>query len=354
MVTDTARLSLTAPVLHRLVARVFEAAGAPDDIADVVAASLVQSNLRGVDSHGFIRVPDYLEYVRDGRIDPAARPVVTVAGPVVQVEGHRSFGQLAAREATLAAAKCARTHGIAMAVLRGAKHVGRVGEYVELCAEEGCIGLAFANGGPRGGLVVPFGGGRRALGTNPLAYAFPVAGRSPVVADFSTSAAAEGKVRIYRDAGTPLPDGWIVNADGLPSNDPADLYSGGALLPAAGHKGYALGLLGEVLGGVLAGEGCASAGDDPGNGFVLFVVDAGDSFPAGAARAVSALESIPPAEGFERVVVPGSPELESVRQREAGGIPFSAETWLRFAAAARSVGVEVDDPVSRAEGSDDV
>jgi LDH2 family malate/lactate/ureidoglycolate dehydrogenase len=331
---------LPAPVLHALLRDVFAAVGAPADVAEEVAGSLVASNVRGVDSHGAMRLPEYVGYVRDGLIDPTARPAVSVTGAVVQVAGRRAFGQLAARAATLAAVDRAREHAIALGVVSEVKHVGRVGEFVEACAAQGLVGLAFCNGGPPGGLVAPFGGRGRALGTNPLAYAFPVEGRPPVVADFSTSAVAEGKVRVYAEEGLSLPPGWIVDADGRPSRDPADLYSGGAILPAGGHKGFALGLLVEVLGGVLAGEGCASAGDDPGNGVVLVVVDPGEAFPAGAARAVAALEAAEPADGFERVQVPGAPELATMAVREAEGVPIPAVTWSALVAAARSVGVE--------------
>jgi LDH2 family malate/lactate/ureidoglycolate dehydrogenase len=331
---------LPAPVLHALLTDVLTAVGAPADVAADVAASLVASNARGVDSHGAMRLPEYLDYVRSGLIDPSARPAVSVDGAVVHVAGRRAFGQLAARAGTLMAVDAAREHGIALAVVSEVKHVGRVGEYVELCAERSCIGLAFCNGGPPGGLVAPFGGRGRALGTNPLAYAFPVEGRPPVVADFSTSAVAEGKIRLYGEDGLPLPADWIVDADGRPSRHAADLYAGGAILPAAGHKGFALGILVEVLGGVLAGEGCACAGDDPGNGVVLMVVDPGDAFPAGAARAVAAIEAAEPADGFERVLVPGAPELATMAVREAEGIPIPAVTWSALVAAARSVGVE--------------
>jgi LDH2 family malate/lactate/ureidoglycolate dehydrogenase len=327
-------------VLHALLRDVFAAVGAPADVADAVAGSLVASNLRGVDSHGAMRLPEYVGYVRNGLVDPTARPTVSVAGAVVTVAGRHAFGQLAARTGTLAAVEAAEEHGIALGVVSEVKHVGRVGEFVELCAERGFLGLAFCNGGPPGGLVAPFGGRGRALGTNPLAYAFPVAGRSPIVADFSTSAVAEGKVRVYGEDGLSLPAGWIVDADGRPSRDPADLYAGGAILPAGGHKGFALGILVEVLGGVLAGEGCASAGDDPGNGLVLVVVELGEAFPAGASRAVAALEAAEPADGFERVQVPGAPELATIAVREADGIPIPAVTWSALVAAARSVGVE--------------
>jgi uncharacterized oxidoreductase len=349
--TDSAPLSLPAAELRTLVARVLAAAGADDEAADSVARSLVLANLRGVDSHGFMRVPEYLGFIADGRIDPAARPVVECNGPVVLVQGHRCFGQLAAREGTLAAAIAASEHGVALAVVSGVRHVGRVGEFPELCAERGLVAIVFCNGGPRGGLVAPFGGRGRALGTNPLAYAFPVAGRPPVVADFSTATVAEGKVRIHAQSGKPLPAGWIVDAAGEPATDPAALYAGGALLAAAGHKGYALGLLGEVLGGVLAREGSAATGADPGNGFVLLALDPGKAFPVGAAGVVNAVEAHAPAAGFERVVAPGVPELDEEERRLAGGIPFSPETWRLFAESAEAVGVDVPDLASPGQRS---
>lgn len=343
-------LSLPAAELRALVAGVFVAAGADGEAAQSVARSLVLANLRGVDSHGFVRVPDYLGYIADGRLDPAARPVIERHGPVIRVQGNRCFGQLAARAGTLAAADAAREHGVALAVVSGVKHVGRVGEFVELCAERGMVSIVFCNGGPPGGLVAPFGARGRALGTNPLAYAFPVADRPPVVADFSTSTVAEGKVRIYAQAAKPLPAGWIVDAAGEPATDPAALYEGGALLPAAGHKGYALGLFAEVLGGVLAGEGAASTGADPGNGFVLLALDPGEAFAVGAADVVAAVEACEPASGFERVVAPGAPELDEERRRSLSGIPFSDETWRSFAGAASGLGVAVPDLTSADRG----
>jgi LDH2 family malate/lactate/ureidoglycolate dehydrogenase len=352
--TAVASVTLRAAELQALVARVFRAAGAVDDTAAEVARSLVLADLRGVESHGCMRVPEYLEYIRNGRIDPRARPTVKRHGALVRVDGHGCFGQLAAREAALGAADTAAANGVAVAIVSGVKHVGRVGEFVELAAERGLIGLAFVNGGPPGGLVAPFGARTRALGTNPLAYAFPVAREAPVVADFSTAAAAEGKVRVYRQARRPLPEGWIVDADGRPSKDPEDLYRGGSLLPAAGHKGYALGLLGEVLGGVLAGEGCACTGADPGNGMVLVVLDPGVGFAALAAEAVAAVRACEPASGGGRVVVPGEPELGVEQQRLNEGIPLSP--WLRVALleAAEALGIRLPELESSSKEDNDV
>jgi LDH2 family malate/lactate/ureidoglycolate dehydrogenase len=333
--------------LRSLVSRVLAAAGADPEAARVVARSLVLANLRGVDSHGVMRVPEYLEEIRRGRIVPDARPeLMNGSSRLVRVAGNGCFGQLGARFAMQAAVDRARADGVGVALLTGVRHVGRLGEFAELAAERACISCLVVNGGPPGGLVAPFGGRGRALGTNPLAFGIPAGRRLPIIADFSTSVAAEGKIRLLREAGRLLPEGWILDADGHPSADPADLYAGGVLLPAAGHKGFALALLVEILGGALAGAGCAVLGEDPGNGCVLIALDPAAVMPAAdfAARVDSVIEAIeaqPPAEGFTRVVVPGAPEAEIERERAERGIPVSEETWLRLAEGARSVGIDV-------------
>jgi LDH2 family malate/lactate/ureidoglycolate dehydrogenase len=348
MLTTAPDRVIGAAELRDLVGRVLAAGGADGEAAALVAGSLVLANLRGVDSHGAMRVPDYLDAVRGGRIVPDARPSVAGGGgPLVRVDGNRCFGQLAAREATLAAVEGARRHGVGVAVVAGVLHIGRLGEFVEQAAASGCVSLLLANGGPPGGLVAPFGGRSRALGTNPLAFGVPAGRRPPIVADFSTSVAAEGKVRLLREAGRLLPDGWLLDRDGNPSVDPADLYAGGALLPAGGHKGFALGLLVEILGGVLAGEGCAVLGEDPGNGCVLIALDPAAVLPAPefarrVDEVIAAVEGQPPRAGLASVVVPGAPEAAVEAQRRRDGIPFSADTWQRLAEGARSVGIDLE------------
>jgi uncharacterized oxidoreductase len=165
-----------------------------------------------------------------------------------------------------------------------------------------------------------------------------------IVADFSTSVSAEGKIRVYRQSNRPLPDGWIIDGGGSPSNDPMVFYDGGAILPAAGHKGFALGLLVELLGGIVAGAGCATLGVDPGNGVVFLALDAArlGLDLALVDAVIDAVEAVPPAPGFERVTVPGRPEARALELRSREGIPCPAETWRLVAEAARSVGVDVD------------
>jgi uncharacterized oxidoreductase len=332
-----------------LVRQVFIAAGADEEAASLVARSLILSNLRGVDSHGFIRVSEYLKRIRGGRIDPTARPTVERKdAALVQVDGHRCFGQLGARFATLQALSQARKNGLALATLKNVVHVGRLGEYVELAAEQGFIALACCNGGPPGGNVAPFGGRSRALATNPIAYAIPAGEGPAIAADFSTAISAEGKIRVALQAGKPLPEPWIVDIEGNLSRDPHDLYAGGAILPMAGHKGFALALLVEILGGVLVGEGCACLGEDPGNGFLILALDVArfrslESFGARVDEVIEAMHAVPPASGFDRVLVPGEPELAVQQRREREGIPVSAGTWRQFEEAARSVGVEIEE-----------
>ncbi len=343
-----AQLWLSAGRLRTLTRQVLEAAGADEEAASSLAQSLILSNLRGVDSHGFMRVHEYLDRIRRGRIDPSARPTLAREdGALLQVDGNRCFGQLAARFATLHAIDKARQNGLALATANNIVHVGRLGEYVELAAQRGCIGLACCNGGPPGGNVAPFGGRAAALATNPIAFGIPAGERPAIVADFSTSTSAEGKIRLMLQAGKLLPEPWIIDAAGKPSCDPHDLYAGGAILPMAGHKGFALGLLVEIMGGIVADAGCACTGDDPGNGFVIIVLDVARLLPLSEFRArvdevIQAVEAIPPAAGFSRVVVPGEPEVAAQRERESSGIPVSEETWRTFREVARSVGVDVD------------
>jgi LDH2 family malate/lactate/ureidoglycolate dehydrogenase len=348
-VIDGTPTRLLEPVgLGDLTRRILVRVGTAPDIAEVVAASLVGSNERGVDSHGCIRIPEYVQAIERGSVDPKARPSMSRDGNVIRVAGNRGFGQPAAREMTLVGVQAAQSSGVALATLNGVRHIGRLGEFVELAAARGCIAFMTSNSGPPGGLVAPFGGRRRALGTNPLAFAIPAGKRPAIVADFSTSVAAEGKVRLYRHAGRPLPEGWLIDAGGRPSRDPDDLYAGGAILPATGYKGFALGLMVELLGGVLAGEGCASTGDDPGNGVVLVIIDvtrfrALDAFGSNVDVVIEALQSVPPAAGFDQVVVPGAPEVTASRERNASGIPVLERTWMTIVDAARRLGVGVDE-----------
>ena len=340
--------AVAADELEELVQRVFVAAGSPVEAARTVSTSLVLANLKGVDSHGVVRVAEYVPLIDRGRIVPDAVPLCERDGATVRVDGRWCFGQVAARLASESAAAAAHETGVAVATVRHVHHVGRLGEYVEVVAAAGGIGLAFCNSGPPGGRVVPHGGRRAALATNPLAYAVPAGSRPPIVADFSTSAAAEGRVRLARQNRLEVPDGWLVDADGRPTRDPEALYQGGTLLPAGGHRGYALALLVEILGGVLAGAGTSSTGDAPGNGLLLVALDparwgGAEAFFAGVDAVAEAVTAVDPAPEFDRVRLPGEPEAETEARRRAEGIPVPEATWEELLAVATRLGVRLVD-----------
>ncbi|MFC6004329.1 Ldh family oxidoreductase, partial [Streptomonospora nanhaiensis] len=338
--------------------------GAPPDTARAVAASLVEANLVGHDSHGIRRLPIYARAVRLGRIDPAARPEVAGRdGAVVTVRGHRAFGQIAAAAAVEALEEVVRSHGIGIAAVRECNHIGRLGEYVEALARAGHIGIALCNVDPT---VAPFGGRERRLGTNPLAWALPSGstvpggeGGEPVVMDWATSAIAEGKLAMLRARGERAPEGVLLDPAGRVSTEPGDFYGGGALLPFAGHKGYGLSVMIEAVGGLLSGGGIACLPDyDGGNGTVLVGIDPGRFLPPEVFRAqvedfTDELRRTPPAEGHPEVLVPGDVERRTRAERTAAGIPVPASAWndlvalLPPGAAARGAGGAPGHPAFR-------
>jgi len=332
-----------AAELERMVLAALTAGGAPAGEANIVARSLVAANLAGHDSHGVLRLPQYLAALRAGSIVPGAAIEVVSETPATAVlDAHWGFGQVAAtRAAELAIAK-AQECALAAVAVRRSTHVGRLADYVELVAARGMVGMMFVNGHGGAHNTVPWGGAEARLCTNPLACALPTGG-DPIVIDISTSAVAEGKVRTYRMRGAPVPDGWIVDNAGRPTNDPEALYARppGALLPLGGnvgYKGFALGLMVDLLAGALSGAGCSGPHPERGgNAFTIMVIDPRgfggvEQFVAGADGLVAWVKSARPASGFDEVIVPGEPERrESVRRRE--GIPIGDALWAQLRAA---------------------
>jgi len=340
--------TVQSSVLTDFASRIFEAAGVPGDVAEQVAASLVASNLAGHDSHGVVRVMQYLGAVERGETDANGSPAITYETSVMAVvDAQRTFGQIAGAFAMQMAIDKARDAGIAAVALHNSAHVGRLGEWVEMAAAEGMIGLAFCNGGRSGGIVAPFGGAARRLGTNPIAAAVPLADRPPFVLDFATSAVAEGKVRVARNGGKEIPTGWVLDKEGNSTTNPEDLYEGGMLVPAAGHKGYSLSLLVDLLGGMLTGGGSAPQGGTMQSNGVLFIVlsiaafRTPEEFAAEAVAMVDRIKSTPTAPGFSAVLLPGEPEQQSAAQRSTSGVPLDDGTWAQLVAEAERLGVSV-------------
>jgi hydroxycarboxylate dehydrogenase B len=340
-----------AQSVSRLGIALFRAAGAAEYPSLATVGSLVTSSLMGHDSHGVIRIPEYLGFMADGTIVADAPLAVERTGPTTAVvDCHHGFGPVGAERAIRQGIEIARGQGTACVITRRCNHVGRLGAWVQLAAEDGMLAVATCNSPIGGHFVLPWGGRDGRLATNPIAYAVPT-GALPVVADFSTSVAPEGKIRFYRNEGKAVPDGWIVDADGTPTIDPGAFYGPprGGILPlgaGAGHKGFALGLLVEIFGSALAGI----SSQDPnvsGNGVCFVVVDPSAFCPLDRFRrlmdeTVAYIKSSRPAPGFDEVLVPGELEFRTLKRRQNDGIPVDAATIEAMRAFGARLGVDVD------------
>ena len=340
--------NVEAPLLERLTREIFVARGVPEDDAAFIASMLIRANLRGHDSHGVIRVPQYVAALQRGTLNPKPQMKLVVDTPTLAIlEGDGGFGQVVARRGVGLAIERARTHGLAAVALRGANHVGRLADYAEMAAAQGLIGLLWANA--RGGLnVAPWGGAARRLGTNPHAVAVP--GPNGTVAmshDFASSVWAEGKLRVKFNRGEKVPPGIMLNGKGEPSTDPREYYTDpvGSLLTAGAHKGYGLSIAVEILGGILSGAGAASG--EPSvfrNGTLIVCLDPARFLPladfhAQVAALLEWVRATPLAAGAEEILIPGEPEARTERERREAGVTIDDETWRQIRAVADEVGV---------------
>jgi LDH2 family malate/lactate/ureidoglycolate dehydrogenase len=318
--------ALIDEVLRGLEASVDEAA----DQAQV----LVEGDLRGRPSHGVQRLPVIAERVRRGLIRPGARGrAVWTAEAVLTVDGAFGFGPHVARLAADAIAERAARTGVAAAAIHNASHLGMLALYVEPLAMQGLVALAFTTSEA---LVHPWGGRSALVGTNPIALALPTDGE-PFVMDMATGAISKGEVIARGLRGEKLPDGAAVDAEGVPTVDPI-AADGGAISPAGGHKGFALGLALELFVAALTAtelggrvRGTLDVTDPVTKGDLLLVFDpAAAGAPPFTERLglyLQALRASPPAPGSDGVTIPGERSRLERRRRLDAGIPLPATLW---------------------------
>ncbi len=331
--------------LHRIVVAVFVAAGGPEDLARSVADALVDNQVAGHDSHGVVRIPQYLGAIERGVIDPPARPtVVQEDDTTALVDGAWGFGQAAADLAASVLIDKALRHKVAAVSITRVNHTGRLAVWTERAAREGVVMFMTLGTGAKP-LTAPFGGAAAVLGTNPLSFSLPNHDGDAVTLDFATAAIANGKIMVAQAEGQQLPEGVIVTKDGEATTDPADYFAGGFLLPFGGHKGYALSVIADLLGGVVTGA--YDDGADPQRtGVFMFGVahDAfrpSDDYRRAMTTAVDRITSVPPAKGYDEVLVPGMPEARE-RARRSEELTIGSGTWAQVIEAAQTVGVDVE------------
>jgi uncharacterized oxidoreductase len=341
-----------APALVSLSQSLFEAAGVPATDAAVVARSLVDANLCGHDSHGVMRVPQYIDFIRKGTYKAGVPlDVIRETPAVVAADGNWGLGQVQAYRLLDKLVPRAKALGIAAGTLRNCGHTGRLGEYAEFAAREHMALFASVNSHGAGRRVAPPGGTEGRISTNPICMGAPTSG-APVVMDFGTSAAAEGKVRAQFQKKQPTPDGWLIDHRGEPTTDPGVLYSEprGNILPFGGpqaYKGFGLGLLLDLLCGGLSGGPCSNptyplAGQGNAAVFVLFnpaLFGGVDHFLKESDGLTAFVRSCPTAAGVPCITLPGDPERQAKEKRITDGIAIPDGTWELIAKTAAELKV---------------
>jgi LDH2 family malate/lactate/ureidoglycolate dehydrogenase len=307
------------------------AAGVPDEDADALADTLAWCDLRGHQTQGVYLLPILLKRLRLGLIaSPAHMAWEQTAPSTGTIDAKHGFGQIAGRLAMDHAIGLARETGAGIVSVKDSNHFGAAGFYAARAAGQGFLGFAYSNSMPK---VAPHGGRHRLLGTNPFAFACPRRNGDPLVIDLATGASAGSMVSHARRLGRPLPEGIALDGEGNPTTDPNEVDGGGCLLPAAGAKGYCLGLLVEILGGVLTGAAVAphvgSVFRDLDRhtrcGHLVVAIDIArflpaDDFADRLENLLTALTAVAPRDGFESVNLPGDARLKCAREQAAAGI----------------------------------
>jgi LDH2 family malate/lactate/ureidoglycolate dehydrogenase len=335
--------------LRELTTKIFAKMGATDYEATVVANHLVDADLAGVDSHGVIRVPEYVDKILGTspthfRIVPNSRITVERESPTtVAVDGGSGFGQVVARKVMTLAIEKAKSSGVCLATAKHLDHVGRLAEYTTMAANEGMIAMMFVKNPPA---LRPTGGTAKLIGNDPMSYAIPT-GRSgePIVFDIAMSVAAGGKMRLAIDKGDLIPEGWIVDRFGNPTRDPRDYFErGGSMLPMSEHKGYGLAVMTEVLAGILSGGGALTELNTNNAVFiVVFRIDSFmplDEFKAKVDQLIKKIKNSPKKPSVQEIYLPGEIELQTREKRLREGIPLPEKTWENIQAIVKKLGIE--------------
>jgi LDH2 family malate/lactate/ureidoglycolate dehydrogenase len=336
---DAERIRVPVAEAEALAARILRQAGFDAETAGSVAAHLVDADLCGVESHGIVRVIQYVDQVESGYLARDGEPRLLIdARGAASIDGGGGIGIPAMAMAIDRLAEDAARAGMAVLPVRNVGHTGRLGAFGESAAARGLL-LVIVGGGGRQTWrqVAPYGGVKALLPTNPYCMAIPGGDRGPVVIDFATSMIAGGWLHSARAAGALVPAGAIIDATGEPSRDPQAYFDGGAILPKGGPMGYGMAVMAEMICEAMLGPVTAEC-----NWLTLAVEVSRFRAPTAMRQAaetvLAELRDCPPAKGFARVEVPGERERALRVVNTPLGIAVPPRTLAAIEALARRLG----------------
>jgi LDH2 family malate/lactate/ureidoglycolate dehydrogenase len=337
--------------LTRFCEEVLLKEGLKPEQAKTIADVLVMTDTWGTFSHGTGALLNYIRAMRAGGIEPSATPEVVTDGPSwAIIDGHSGMGMPSCCMAMNLAIEKARSCTIAWVGVRNSSHFGAAGFYANMAAQENMIGIAMSAADPN--MVIP-GARGHIIGNNPLAYAVPAGKEHPILLDIALSATAFGKIMGMKTLRQPIPPNWITDEDGLTTTSLENWPATGSLMPMAGHKGYGLAILVEVLAGLLAGGAILSEMkswvNNPAEkahlGQAFIAINAGailpfQNFELRVEEMIHQLRSAPKAKGSDRTFVPGEIEWEKRENSLKLGVPLPESIVASLHSAGRECGID--------------
>lgn len=334
--------------LQQLATEVYQSIGVPEQDAQLAADTLVQADLWGHQSHGLLRLAWYVARLKSGAMKAVTQTSLTVdAGAICVMDGHDGIGQVITRQAVDQAVARAKLHGVGVVSIRNSNHFGTCMYYTRIAAEQGCVMLLMSNAGPN---MAPWGGLKKKIGTNPWSIAVPGGDYGPIVMDMANSGVARGKIYLANNRNEEIPPHWAVDAAGRPTTDPKAALEG-FILPMAGHKGYVMGVMVDILSGVLSGSQFLDKVHGPydpvnrsGAGHLMVALNVAafqplSEFHQKIDQYVRSLKDVPLAAGHEQVFYPGELEKQADAENRARGLALPADTVADVVRVAREAGV---------------
>ncbi|QJR11224.1 putative oxidoreductase YjmC [Usitatibacter rugosus] len=335
--------------LLAFVTEVYRRGGMPDADAALIADTLVQADLWGHQSHGVLRTGWYLARLKTGVMKAVTETRFAVdARAVAVIDAQDGVGQVATKLAAEEAIRRAKVHGVASVAVRNSNHFGTCMYYTRRAAEQGCIMMLMTNGGPA---IAPTGGRKKIIGTNPWSISAPAGKHPPFMMDMANTGVARGKIYLARQRREPIPLGWALTADGEPTTDPQAAIDG-IILPMAGHKGYAIASVVDMLSGVLSGSAFLSAVNGPyktelksGAGHFFTAYDISAFMPLAEFNArmeafIAEIKAVPLAKGADEIFYPGEMEARSDTRLRAQGLDLPEDTIADLSRIAAELGME--------------